>query len=83
MARRIDNVDLDVAPPDRGVFGKNGDPSLPFERVGVEYALLNVLVITKNTRLTKHAVHQRGLAMIHMCDDGDVPDFHVLVGRRL
>src|SRR5439155_20163290 len=40
--------------------------------VGIEHALHYDLVLAEDVRLAQHAVNQRGLAVIHVGDDGDI-----------
>ncbi len=72
VARRIHDVDLGAVPLHRGVLGKDGDAPLLFERIRVHHALFHVLVGAKRPGLPEHLVHQRGLAVVDVCDDGDV-----------
>src|SRR5205823_5878287 len=57
-------------------FGENGDAALALQVIGVERALLHLLVVAHRARLPEELVHKRGLAMIDMGNDGDIPDVH-------
>ena len=74
VAGRVDDVELHVAVPDRGVLGQDGDALLPLQVVGVEDALAHVLVLSEDAGLPEHGVDQRGLAVVDVGDDGDVPE---------
>ena len=86
MARRVHGVDARAVPFDRGAFGQNGDAALALLVVGIHGALGHVLVLAHRAGLLEELVHQGGLAMVDMGDDGDVADFHGLwalaVGER-
>jgi len=70
---RIDDVDLDAVVPNRRVLGKDGDPLLSLEHVGIHDQLTHLLVGGEDVRLLQQGVDERGLAMIHVRDDGHVP----------
>src|ERR1039458_4961371 len=53
-------------------FGQKGDAALALQYVGIHHALDMHFVLAENPALVQHGVHQRGLAMIHMGNDGDV-----------
>ncbi len=72
MARRIDNVDLDVVVTDARGLGQNRDAALALQVVRVHDALGDGFVGAKNAALLEHGVDQRGLAVVHVGDDGDV-----------
>ena len=80
VARCIDDVDLHILPLDRSVLRENGDPPLPFERVGVHHAFRHLLVLPEDAGLPEHLVDQGRLAVIDVRDDGDVADRHGLRG---
>ena len=60
----------------RRAFGQDGDAALALQVVGVHGALVHVLVLAHRAGLLEQLVHQRGLAMVDMGDDGDVADIH-------
>ena len=74
VAGRVDDVELHVAVAHRGVFGENGNAALALERVGIHDAGLDVLAFAEDAALLEHGVHQRGLAVVDVGDDGDVAD---------
>ena len=74
VAGRIDDVELHVAVADRGVLRENRDAALALERIGVEDARRDLLALAKDAALLEHGVDQRRLAVIDVCNDGDVAD---------
>ena len=72
VAGRVHDVDLYVVIEDGGVLGQNGDAALALQVVGVHDPLDQMLVGAKRAALPQHGVHQRGLAMVHVGDDGDI-----------
>ena len=78
MARRVHDVDLGVAVLDGGVLGQNGDATLTLQIVGVHDTLHRLLILPVHATLLEHLVHQRGLAVVHVGDDGYVSQFFVL-----
>ena len=60
---------------DGGVLGENGDALLTLEVAGVHDALAGLfdrVALGERSGLPEHCVNQRGLAMIDVCDDGDI-----------
>ncbi len=72
VAGRVHDVDLYVVIEDGGVLGQNGDAALALQVVGVHDALDQVLVGAEGAALAQHGVNQRGLAVVHVGDDGDI-----------
>ena len=77
MTGGINNVDADALPHDRAVLGRDGNPPFPFKFHGVHEPLVDVLIVTKQAALTKHGIHQSGLAVVDMRYDCDVSQFVV------
>ncbi len=75
MAGRVDNVDAIVAPSDRRILGENRDPALALQVVRIHDAFLQILARIERAGLTQQLIDERGLAMIDVCDDGDVAKF--------
>ncbi len=73
---RVHDVDAGALPIDRGAFRQNGNAALALQIVGIERPLLHVLIVAHGARLPQQLVHQRGLPMVDMGDDGDVADVH-------
>ena len=59
---------------DGGVLGEDGDAALAFEVVGIHDALDDLLVLAEGVRLAQQAVHEGGLAVVNVGDDGDVTE---------
>ena len=74
VARRIDDVDLHAAIGDGGVLRQDGDALLALELVRVHGAVHQGLVGAEDAGLSQHEVDQRGLAVVDVRDDRDVPD---------
>ena len=45
-----------------------------FEVIAVEYLVANFLTITEKISGQHHLIHQGGLTMVHMSDNGDISD---------
>ena len=78
VARGIHDVDLGVLVPDGGVLGQDGDAPLTLQIVGVHDPLHRLLVLPVHAALLEHLVHQGGLAVVHVGDNGYVSQFFVL-----
>src|SRR6185437_11596772 len=76
VAGRIHDIDAHVPPLDAGALGEDGDAPLALQVVGIHGALVHVLVLAHGASLFEELIHERGLAMVNMGDDGDVPDIH-------
>ena len=68
----VSNVDFHVVIEDGGVLRQNGDAALTLQVVRVHDALDQMLIGPKSPALPQHGVNQRGLAMVHVSDDGDI-----------
>ena len=73
MARGIDDVDEDVLVVDGCVLGQNGDAALALEIGVVHRPFGHALVRAKRAALMQQRIHERGLAVIDVGDDGDIP----------
>ena len=73
MAGGIEHVDLDALVLDGDVLGQDGDAALALLVVGVEHAVLDLLVGAESVRGAQQLVDHRGLTMVDVGDDGDVP----------
>ena len=73
VARGVDDVDLDVLILDRDVLGENRNAALALLVVGIQDAVLDLLVGTEGVRGTQELVDHRRLAVVDVSDDGDVP----------
>ena len=83
MARGVHDVDLHVLVVDGGVLGQDGDAALPLQIAGVHDAVHSGLILAVDTALLEHLVHQGGLAMIDVRDDGYISQFGILHGKHL
>ena len=61
------------------VLGKNGDAALAFQIVRVHDALGHGLVVAESAALAEHGVNQRGLAVVHVGDDGDIANTRIQI----
>jgi hypothetical protein len=74
VAGGIDDVDLDALVPDAGVLREDGDAALFLEIVRVHHPFGDDLVVSEGAGLAKNEIHERGLAMVDVGDDGDVTE---------
>jgi hypothetical protein len=74
VSRRVDDVDMDTRVVDRQILGQDGDASFFLQLVRVHHPLGDVLVSGEAAGLDQQLVHQGGLAMVDVGDDGDVAD---------
>ena len=79
VAGGVDDVDavLDAVQGQAqgGVLGQDGDAPFPLQVVGVHDPLHRSETFPQGAGLLKQLVHQGGLAMVDMGDDGDVAEF--------
>ena len=82
VARGIHNVDLVVFIMNGGVLGQNGNAPLPLQVPGVHDTLHGGLIFPVDTALLQHLVHQSGLAMVNVGDNGNIADlflrYHII-----
>ena len=78
VARGVHHVDLHVLVADGGVLGQDGDAPLPLQVAGVHDPVHHFLVLPVDAALLEHLVHQRGLAVVNVGDDGDVSQMFIL-----
>ena len=94
VARGVDDVDLNVLVLDRDVLGENRNAALALLVVGIQDAVLDLLVGTEGVRGTQELVDHRRLAVVDVSDDGDVPQIvyahvvplssiHIQTGTRM
>ena len=67
---------------DGGILGQNGDAPLPLQIAGVHDPLHGGLIFPIDAALLQHFVHQRGLAVVDMGNDGNISNF-ILSGHIL
>ena len=75
VARGIDDIDMHPFVIHRTVLRQNGDAALFFQVVTVHHALGDMLVGGEHAGLAEQLVHQRGLAVVDVGDDGDIAEF--------
>ncbi len=73
VSGRVDDVDLDALIRQRDVLGQDRDPAFPLQVVAVQDAIAHELAVAELAALPQQAVDQRGLAVIDVGDDDDVP----------
>src|ERR671915_763502 len=74
VAGRVDQVELHVAVPHRGVLGEDRDAALALLVHRVEDPVGQLLVRGEHAGLAQHGVDKGGLAMVDVRDDRDVAD---------
>ena len=72
VARGIHNIDFYIAVLNGGILGGDGDTALPLQVVGVHHAVHHGLVLPVHAGLLEHLIHQSGLAMIDVGDNGNI-----------
>ena len=80
MAGSVDHVDLHALVFHADILRKNRDTALALEIVTVKQARLHLLVVAEEFRLLDDFVHQRGLAVVDVRDNRNIPDF---LGHRI
>jgi hypothetical protein len=71
----IDAVFLAVAgigPANGGILGQDGDAALTLKVIGVHHALAQVLALVEGAGLAQELVHQGGLTVVNVGDNGDI-----------
>jgi hypothetical protein len=77
---RVDDVQCRIAVAHGGVLREDRDAALAFLVHRVHHPLRHLLMRREHAGLAQHGVYQRGLAVIDMRDDRDIPD--VRAGRH-
>ena len=72
VAGGVHNIDLDAVVHHGGIFGEDGDAPLPLQVAGIHHALGHSLILAEHAALPQQLVHQGGLAVVHVGDDGHV-----------
>ena len=78
MARGVHHVDLHVLIADGGVLSQNRNAALTLQIAGVHDTVHNLLIFPVSAALLQHLVHQGGLAVVNVGDDGYVSQMFVL-----
>ena len=73
VAGRVDDVQADPVVIDGRLLGEDRDPLLALEVARVHHPVDERLVRPERPGLAEHRVDERGLAVVHVRDDGDVP----------
>jgi hypothetical protein len=77
MTRGIDNIYLNMAKNDSGVFGHYGNTLFPFEIHTVHDSFPDFLTFPEQAALPEHGINQGGFAVIDMGNDGHITNiFH-------
>ena len=74
VAGSVDDVHFHAVVVDGGVLGENGDAALTLQVAGVHNAVGNGLVVAENAALFEQFVHEGSLAVVNVCDDGDISE---------
>src|SRR4029078_5880397 len=82
MARGVDDVDLDAVITHAGDLGEDGDTALALQVVGIHHAVDVLLMGAEDAALVEHGVHESGLAMIYVRDDGDISDIRIAANHE-
>ena len=79
VAGGVDDVDLNAVVANARDFGQDGDAALALEIVGIHHSFDVLFVYAKDAALVEHGIHEGGLAMVDVRDDGDITDG--IIGR--
>ncbi len=82
VARRVDQVDADVAPLHRGRLGEDGDAALALLVVGVHDPVDQGLVGVEDVGRPQHGVDEGGLAVVDVRDEREITKGGRLRGAR-
>ncbi len=69
----VHDIDAVILPADGGILGQDGDAALLFQVVGVHDPFHGPKALSQGARLHQQLVHQGGLAVVDVGDDGDIP----------
>ena len=72
MTGSINDVNFQAVIQNGRVLGQDRDATLALQIIGVHHALNQCLVGTECATLAEHGIHQRGLTVIHVRDNGNV-----------
>jgi hypothetical protein len=75
MAGGINDVDVIVIPVQGGILGEDGDAAFSLQSVGIHHPFDGRSPSAEAAGLLQQFVYQRGLAVIHMGDNGDITKF--------
>ena len=74
MTRSIKNIDFDLTPSNRTVFGRYRDSPFLFKVHVIHQSFTDLLIFPEKPCLTEHLVDKGGFAMVNMGNDGNVAD---------
>ena len=72
VARGVNNVDLDAVIDAGAVLCQDGDAAFTLDGAGVHHALSNLLIGAECAGLLQHLIHEGGLAMVNVGDNGNI-----------
>jgi hypothetical protein len=81
VAGGVDDVERHPLPAHRGVLGEDGDALLALQVAGVHDPVDHGGPLAERARLAQHGVHEGGLAVVDVRDDGDVAEIAARTGR--
>ena len=73
MAGGVHHIDAHITAANGCVFGQDGDAALTLDIVRIHNPLIDLFILPESAALPQHGVHQRGLPVIDVRDDRDVP----------
>ena len=82
VAGGVDNIDLHAFPVHGAVLGGNGDAAFAFQVHAVHDAVIHLLIGAEHPALTKEGVHQRGLAMVDVSNNGHIAKKSILFHKK-
>ena len=68
----VDDVNLIPLVTDGDILGENGNAAFAFKVVVVKDKVAGLLVLAKQLCLVQHTVDQCGLAVVDMCNNGNI-----------
>ena len=77
VAGGVDDVDFHAVPAHGTVLGGDGDAAFPFQIHAVHDTVIDLLVASENPALAEECVHERGLAVVNVSNDGDITKLFV------
>ena len=84
MTRGVNDVDDEVFAvlaltfsANSGVLRQDGDALFLFKVTRVHHSVCNFFVVAENAGLLQHGVHESGLAMVDVCDNGDITELGI------
>src|SRR5208337_3215274 len=79
VAGRVHDIDFHARIKHSRVLGEDGDAALAFQIVRVHDPLGDGLVVAESAALAEHGVNQRGLAVVHVGNNGDVSNTRIQI----